>query len=75
MMKVKLIYFKENGKYYTDAIYTTKLNDLYSIWQEVRKMRTLGTLPGLEKDDDGHEKFIVSVDAPECLHNHPHLII
>lgn len=71
-MKVLLIYYKPSGKYYSEASYQTKLEDLWNIWNEVEEMQVKGRLPGLV---DGARDFIISVDVPEHQYNHPHLII
>lgn len=71
-MKVKLTYFKESGKYYSDGEYDTKIKNLFDIWDEVRQMLDSGIRPGL---CDGANEFIVSVDVPDHEHNHPKLII
>ncbi len=48
--RVKLIYFKESGKYYTEATYCSDFGILksYEIYNEVRFMNITGTLPGLQ---------------------------
>jgi len=71
-MKVKLVYYKPNGKYYHDDEYETNEKELWMIWNEVEDKLLSGHLPGLV---DGAREFIVSVDVPEHKHNHPHLII
>lgn len=71
-MIVKLSYFKPNGKWYSDAEYTTSLEQLFGIWAEVRALRDAGRLPGLI---EGHSPFIVSVDVPRHPHRHPHLVM
>jgi hypothetical protein len=47
--KVKLTYFKESGKYYTEGIYQTKVPEYYDfdVYSEVRMMARTGKLPGL----------------------------
>lgn len=71
-MRVKLTYFKEHGKYYTEAEYSTERAYLFEIWAEVELMSRTRGLPGLVKD---HSPFIVLVDVPEHPHNHPHLVM
>jgi len=71
-VKVKLTYFKDNGKYYTEGEYNTKLHALDDIWKEVRVMKKSGRQAGLV---DGCTEFIVLVDVPRHPHRHPKLII
>ncbi len=71
-MLIKLTYYKENGKYYSTGEYETRRDLLFEVWSEVRDMLEDGKLPGLV---DGHSPFIISVDAPDHPHNHPHLIM
>jgi len=71
-MRVNLTYFKETGKYYSEGHYNTSTADLFSIWDEVRRMRIFKTLPGLII---GHSNFIVLVDVPWHPHRHPKLIL
>jgi len=71
-MKVNLVYFKQNGKYYTEGSYESLKQRLYEIHDEVRTLLRIKLLPGLM---NGHSNFIVSVDVPAHPHNHPHLII
>lgn len=72
--KVKLTYFKPNGKYYGEGEYKScNISDhMYGIWAEVESMAEDKRLPGLKK---GHSKFIVLVDVPDHPHNHPYLTI
>ena len=71
-MKVKLTYFKPNGKYYSSGNYMTTKKDLYDIWEEVEHLQEQGRLP----DFGGSARhFIISVDIPGHQHEHPHLII
>lgn len=46
-MKVKLTYFKNSGKYYSDGEYNTSLENGYEIYGEVRSFQDIGILPGL----------------------------
>ena len=71
-MKVILIYFKKTGKYYSEGEYYTKNKSLFEIWQEVREMKNNKKLPGLV---EGANEFIISVDVPDHVNNHPHLIL
>jgi len=75
-LKVKLTYFKTNGKYYTKEEYTTSKCDLYEIWEEVEAFQKQGILPGLF---GGVSEFIILVDAgidiPKHVYEHPRLIM
>ena len=71
-MKVELNYFKNTGKWYTEASYETNLKDLHSIWNEIRGMKETKELPGLIS---GHGDLLILVDVPEHPNRHPHLII
>lgn len=69
-MKVKLTYFKESGKYYSDGNYETNKIHLFEIFKEVKQKLDDRCLPGLIKN---HSYFIVLIDVPEHQNNHPHL--
>lgn len=71
-MKVKLTYFKPNGKLYTGGEYDTEMEHMFQIFQEVANMVELGNLPGLVPRTPCN--FIVHVSVPDHPHNHPHLI-
>ncbi len=70
--RVKLTYFKQSGKYYSDGEYWSGKLALYEIWEEVNEMLSSGKRPGLV---NGKNEFYVTVDVPEHPHRHPHLII
>lgn len=75
-MRVKLVYYKQSGKYYTSASYQTKLEDLSDIWAEVRLLIKNNEAPGLTRLDPKYNfEFITSVSVPSHPHNHPKLII
>lgn len=71
MYKVELIYFRKNGKYYTEGEYESSREYLYEIWEDVQKMHRDKCLPGLRPE---HSPFIVLVNVPDHPHDHPHLI-
>ena len=74
-MKVNLQLFEQSGKFYIESSYGTYLTDINSIFDEVRKMRYKGILPGLVPSGYGaHLNYIVSIDVPGHPNNHPHLI-
>ncbi len=70
-MKVKLTYFKNDGKYYSTGEYETQWKEMYQIFEQVKKLAELRKLPGLIED---HSYFHVLIDVPEHDNNHPHLI-
>lgn len=68
-MKVKLTYFKQSGKYYSDGSYETNQTDLHNIFDEVRNKLTDGKLPGLV---DG-ARYTTHIEVPDYPHDHPAL--
>jgi hypothetical protein len=74
MTRVHLTYFKRNGKYYSDAWYTTPHVPLYEIWEEVRQKLEAGLAPGLVERPGQPCEFIALVDVPNHPHRHPHII-
>lgn len=68
-MEVKLTYFKESGKYYTEGNYITQKKEIFEIHDEVREMKAKRSLPGIT----GNE-LTVHVDIPGHPDNHPRLI-
>lgn len=71
LMLVKLTYFLESGKYYSEAEYEIESLPLHIIWQNVIEKMNGKRLPGLR---EGHSDFIVLVDVPEHQHRHPILL-
>ena len=70
-MIVKLTYFKATGKYYGEGIFEALMFPLFEIWDEVRKKMDMKCLPGLIPV---HSDFIVLVEVPGHIHEHPHLM-
>ncbi len=70
-MKVKMDYFRPNGKYQSEGEFETSPKPIHQIWEEVRALRDIRNLPGLI---EGHGLYLVAIDVPEHEHNHPHLI-
>lgn len=70
-MKVKLTYFKDSGKYYSEGEYNSNEKELYEIHDEVRVMIKDKCLPGLMEN---HSSFIVLVNVPGHEHEHPILL-
>jgi len=69
--RVSLNYFRESGKWYSEGDYRTQKVHLWEIWKEVQAMLDERKLPGLI---EGHSAFSVTVDVPQHVHRHPHLI-
>jgi hypothetical protein len=67
-VKVILTYFRESGKYYSEGIYMEDYLPLYKIWEKIENMKKH---PGLSMKWRG----FISVDVPDHINNHPHLII
>lgn len=65
---VKLTYFKQSGKFYSDGEYQSNLSDLGEIWQEVKELKEHPGLVG-----QWSEGFIL-VNVPTHEHDHPRLI-
>jgi hypothetical protein len=72
-VKVKLIYFKRSGKYYTSGEYETQREHMFQIYEEVGEFRQQGFLPGLVNRSEGHT-FVVLVEVPDHPNNVPQLI-
>lgn len=70
--KVKLTYFKESGKYYTDEIYETDKEMMYDVYDEVRQMQREGTLPGLVEGCG--KEFTILITSEGVKHDVPQLI-
>jgi hypothetical protein len=65
---VKLTYFKNNGKYYSQSEYMEDYLPLYQIWDKIKSM---DKHPGLSMKWDG----LIAIDIPEHINNHPHIIV
>ena len=73
-MKVKIDYFKRNGKWYSEAEYETRLDDLWMIWREVWQKILVGDAPGLAPHPGESYEFIALVDVPDHPYRHPHIV-
>lgn len=71
-MRVELVYFKKNGKFYGRGVYEVEPQPLYKVWEEIEQLLEKGKRPGL---NDGQSGFHVLINVPEHEHNHPHLLI
>lgn len=73
MYRVRLDYFKPNGKWKYEGHYESECIALYHIWDEVRTMRDEDpTMPGLSVN---HNSYNILIDVPDHPHRHPHLIM
>ena len=63
LVKVKITYFKESGKYYTDAVGETVSDDYWDAMAEVRGWYATGDLPGLEMGVWSHIAHVEPVDG------------
>lgn len=73
-MEVKLTYFKDTGKYYSEGEYESVYGIdcfLGDVWNEVRRRRSIYKLPNIS---DG-SYFIILVEVPDHPNNHPKLIL
>ena len=73
-MKVKLIYFKASGKYYSEGEYETQHKHMWKIFAEVRQMHRDGKLPGLTAGGE-FGWYHALIEVPDHEHNHPQLIL
>jgi hypothetical protein len=72
-LAVKLTYFKQGGKYYSDGeFFVDQSIMLTDVWSLVVKMRNRGELPGLV---EGAVEFNILVNVPGHPHEHPRLIM
>lgn len=73
-LTVKLTYFKQRGKYYSDGEFRVhKSVSLFQIWEDVIKRRDDGGLPGLV--EGAGKEFIILVNVPGHDHENPRLIM
>lgn len=66
-MTVKLTYFKQTGKYYSEGAYESLNQYAFEVFNEVKEMLATKRLPDLV---EGHSDFIVLVepeDGPPAL--------
>lgn len=61
--KVQLIYFRQTGKYLTNAEITIDRDAIAKIWEEVAELRRLGQLPGLRAG--AGRDLVIAVDVPD----------
>lgn len=71
-LTVKLTYFKPCGKYYSEGEFTVDAaQPLFKIWDFIDELIKQKKLPGLVR---GHSSFIVLVNVPGHMHEHPILL-
>jgi hypothetical protein len=72
-LTVKLTYFKQGGKYYSDGEFSVDQSIMLTdVWGLVARMRDRGELPGLV---EGATEFNILVNVPGHPHEHPRLIM
>jgi hypothetical protein len=71
---VNLVYYKQTGKYHTEASFETDAAlEIFEIWQQVKDMRDYGCLPGLV--EGAGRGYIISIDVPGHRNEHPRLMM
>jgi len=65
MYNVKLIYFKESGKYYSSGSYETNCEHMFEIFAEVKDKVHNGELPGLMKGSKHYHVLIADSNHPQ----------
>jgi hypothetical protein len=71
-LTVKLTYFKPRGKYYSEGEFTVDAaQPLHKIWDTIDEMIKDRKLPDLI---EGHSPYIVLVNVPGHMHEHPILL-
>ena len=73
-MRVNVSYFKRNGKWYTNAMYTTNIRELQLIWDDLKERMDSGKAPGLIERPGEPCGFIALVDVPRHPYRHPHIV-
>lgn len=69
--EIFLTYFKESGKYYTEASFFTKEQWMYQVFEEVKEMKKNNRLPGLSGEWSG----FIYVESKSHPNSYPGLII
>lgn len=67
-MLVKLLYFKQTGKYYSEGSYESKLttsDSWYNVIKEIEEMFLRGERPGLCNGRQEFDTFVGVVDHPD----------
>ena len=67
---VKLMYFKQSGKYYSNGEYETEKTMWHEMIDEIKQLKVDGKLPDLV---DGAREFIIFVEGVEPW-GVPHII-
>lgn len=70
--RIKVLYFKPYGKFYSSGEYWTDKQHMYQVFEEFEAMLAAGKRPGLV---DGHDGFTAVLDCsghpmgyPACFH-------
>jgi len=72
MIKVKLTYFQQSGKWYAESEIDMEIDYLYVMWDRLEQMFKKGKRPGLV---DGNSGFHVLVEIPNHPSEIPHLML
>jgi hypothetical protein len=68
--EIELQYFKDSGKYYTEGTYKTVKKQMFDIVDEVQRMKSYETLPGVTGGD-----WIIYIDAGKHPAGYPVLLL
>ncbi len=68
--KIKLTYFKQTGKYYSEGSYLTEKEQMFEISDEIKKMKNENKLPEISGSE-----WIIYVDADNHPNGYPLLIL
>ncbi len=68
-MRVKLTYFKESGKYYTEGEYESSKTHAFEVYQEVYEMLNKDTCPGISGRASQFKILVQPENGP------PHLVV
>lgn len=72
-LTVNLTYFKSSGKYYDQGSYEVDASVyLHQIWDQVKKLRDTGRLPGLH---DGASNYNILINVPGHPAEHPYFLM
>jgi len=72
MYVARLTYFRENGKYYSQAEVISHKNSIYEIWEDIKNRLKGENWPGLINRQIG---WYVLIEVPGHPNNHPLLIL
>lgn len=67
-VKVKLTYFKNSGKYYSEGVYMEDYIPLFKIWDRVKNM-------DIHPELNSKWKGLILVEVSDHINEHPHFVI